>query len=111
MGYGGHRRLPLGIPVGRDKEKVRVVGQVPFSKLTGYNDIFTDLLERPARVGHLFSWDFRRDDDWKKVRDLRRPPHRQALAQVLLEQNAGFGASEESIQAARGIADSSTYVV
>lgn len=90
---------------------MRVASQVPFSKLTGYNDIFTDLVERPAKVAGLFSWDFRREEDWKKVRDLRQPPHRQALAQVLLDQNAGFGASEESIEAARAIADSTTCVV
>ncbi len=90
---------------------MKVASQVPFSKLTGYSEIFTDLLEHPAKVAALFSWDFRREDDWKKVRDLRRPPHRQALAQLLMEQNAGFGASEESIEAARAIADPSTCVV
>lgn len=90
---------------------MRVITTVPFSALPGYNGIFADLLEHPDRVAGLFSWDFRRADDWRRVADTRRTANRAALAEVLVEQNRSFGAGEQTLAAAESISHDTTYVV
>ncbi|MEW6368342.1 MAG: bacillithiol biosynthesis cysteine-adding enzyme BshC [Acidobacteriota bacterium] len=90
---------------------MRVVDRVPFGTLPGYNRIYVDLIEDFQRVRDLFSWDFRREDDWRKILEARQAPRRGRLSQVLADQNRALGASEATIEAALAISDNTTFVV
>jgi len=90
---------------------MRTIGRVSPRSLPGFNKLYSDFMEHPEQVKDFYTWDFRNDAAWKGVAEARRLMHRDALSQILVDQNLAFGASIASVEAARRLAHPSTYVV